>query len=272
MAPFGWNLTETATSAAKRTVPSGWMRQPSRRTRADAAVVELAAHAVDGEAGRLGERRARRRRACAPGRRSRCRRARAAARGWRSRRSPPGARAGGSPPSGRRSASAGGAGSSRRTTRGSSGSPKRTMARRNGRGTRAPIGWIWSVPTRPTGTIGAPGHQRQLGDTGVAVVQQAVARARALRVDAEHVAALEHAGGDLERGHRLARLLALDRDQPHRREQPARRPRLHVLGLADEERPPGDRLQEGDGVEERDVVGGDDHAARRAARGRGARR
>ena len=34
--------------------------------------------------------------------------------------------------------------------------PKRTSTFRNGRGTRVPGRWIWSVPTRPVGTICAP--------------------------------------------------------------------------------------------------------------------
>ena len=88
---------------------------------ADPAVVELAADAADGEAGGLAERGADGTDACGPGRRSRCRRARAVARGWRSRRSRPGRTGAGSPPSGRRSASAGGDGPSRRTTPGRAG-------------------------------------------------------------------------------------------------------------------------------------------------------
>ena len=45
----------------------------------------------------------------------------------------------------------------------------------------SPIGCTRSVPTRPTGMIGAPGDHRQMGDPAVATVQQAVARACALR-------------------------------------------------------------------------------------------
>ena len=56
MLSAGWNLTDTSTSVAKRTAPSGITRHPRRRTVATRPSCELAAHAADGEPGGLGPR------------------------------------------------------------------------------------------------------------------------------------------------------------------------------------------------------------------------
>ena len=54
----GWNFTETSTSVANRTAPSGITRHPRRRTVATRPSANSPAHAAHGEPGGLGPRRA----------------------------------------------------------------------------------------------------------------------------------------------------------------------------------------------------------------------
>jgi hypothetical protein len=75
------------------------------------------------------------------------------------------------------------------------------------------------------------------------------------------VPAAQRVGGDLERSDGLARGGPLDRDQTQRREQRARRPGVHVLGLADEVRLARHGQHQHDRVEERDVVRCDDRGS-----------
>ena len=113
----------------------------------------------------------------------------------------------------------------------------------------------------PDGDDRRTGAHREAGDAGVPAMRVAVARARALRVDAEDAAALEHVGGRGERALARAPALAPDRDLADGAEEPRRLRVVEVLGLGDERHPPPHDQREEDRVEERPVVRGEDHRA-----------
>jgi hypothetical protein len=89
-----------------------------------------------------------------------------------------------------------------------------------------------------------PGGQRQPGDAGPAAVEPAVPRARALGVDAERLAALQHPLREGQRGERVARPVARHRDGADEPEEQRRRAALdagagEVLLLGEEPHPRG---------------------------------
>ena len=108
------------------------------------------------------------------------------------------------------------------------------------------------------------GRQRQVGDPGATAVEPAVARAGALGVDAERLAAAEHLERGVEAGERGLRVVAIDREHPQTLEpQPTGRALEtragEVVGLGEE----GDLARRDDrdhqGVGEAEVVAGKDH-------------
>ena len=67
------------------------------------------------------------------------------------------------------------------------------------------------MPLQPDGHDGHAGGQREVRDAGAAAVEPAVARAGALGVDAERLAAAEHLQRGVEAGERRLGVVAVDR-------------------------------------------------------------
>src|SRR5690606_18734940 len=111
---------------------------------------------------------------------------------------------------------------------------------------------------------GRPGHQRQPGDARAAPVEAAVGGARALRVDAEDVALLQHPAARHQRRDPAPAAVAVDRDHADTGEEPRHEPALEpfagdVLVLADEEDLPVADDGKDDRIDERQVVAGENH-------------
>src|ERR671922_23104 len=83
----------------------------------------------------------------------------------------------------------------------------------------------------PKRTVTLPRMRGNPRDARLAPVQASVRRARSFRVDPEQSLAAEHAEPGFERLLRLRRVVALHRNLSDEIEEPARLPRLPVLGL-----------------------------------------
>ncbi len=126
-------------------------------------------------------------------------------------------------------------------------------------GMRESTGCTSSVADEPDRHDRHVAPQREARDAGVAAVQQAVARARALGVDAEDVARAQHVGRGRERALARASAFAPDRDLPAAAEEPRRLGIVEVLGLGHEGDAPAHDERDEDRIEERPVVRGKDH-------------
>ena len=116
---------------------------------------------------------------------------------------------------------------------------------------------IASVPITATGTTGRAGLQREPADAAPGAPERAGPDARALGEDQHRVAAGEDRLRGLE--HVGVALAAADREGAERVEEPGRQPVAEQLLLGDVvHRPPGDRGDH-ERVQERAVVGGEDH-------------
>ena len=102
---------------------------------------------------------------------------------------------------------------------------------------------------------------REPGGAGAALVEPAVAAARAFGEDAEELTALEHLLGGIECRGALVAAAAIDRDHAQCGEQVLRLPRVHVFGLADEGDVAPHHQHQERRVEEADVVRAQDRRA-----------
>ena len=144
----------------------------------------------------------------------------------------------------------------------SSGSPIR-MWTWCGRHIREPIGFTLSVPIIATGITGTAGLQRHPGHAGLALVEPAVGRPGALRVDAEQLALAEQPDRRVERGLRAGRAGAVDRHLPDPGEEdllePADQPGLgEVLALGEERDAAPHQQRQQERVGDREMVAGED--------------